>query len=679
MENSLKQLLLNEAIRIGDELLAKAEVAPQGLSWKSLNQQGHHISWQQSETIYNGVCGIVLFLAELFNQTRQQKYRQAAVEGGRWVEWYCRQHPADNAAFLTGRMSVPYTYLQLYRLTRQPAYLGKALAIARECLAVPATNLMEYINGAAGTQLVLLQLHAVTRETWLLAHLDRYAEALISHGHMGPKGIYWDRSPMNIHGLCGLSHGASGIGYVLLELGQYVQNPAFYWLARQAFAYESFFYDPEIHNWYDYRKMILTRQDGTAFRQAYQSGDADFFTKGSSMNAWCHGAAGIGLSRLRAFEVLHQPEYEAEAQQALEHSLAKSLEAGWKTSFTLCHGQGGNAELFLKAYELYGDPAYLDMAEEVAKDALQSRQVFGYYHSGTSYPGEDTSLFMGNAGIGYFYLRVLQPRRVPSVLLPGVRPGAPPDVSACPNLTLTVGAMEHKLAGRIFSHTLSLLEQLLPREVDHYFGQRKASPATPWAKDFMRWAQTRTADLREAGESKLLEEVLQIEKRKLQIDQAITSDALLSFKNNRKRQRAAVLAAMPGAALAEVVLEADPDLQLINTCREYHTERQAEGLSTVGKHGGAYALLLIPSTDYTQELELSDFTATVLAAFAEARTVAAGMELLLSQFVVLSAAQTAEARQLILAQIRQTLLAGMLLEPDQHPLPVIALPALDYH
>jgi hypothetical protein len=83
----------------------------------------------------------------------------------------------------------------------------------------------------------------------------------------------------------------------------------------------------------------------------------------------------------------------------------------------------------------------------------------------------------------------------------------------------------------------------------------------------------------------------------------------------------------------------------------------------------------MPALDYTGEEELSDLTATVLAAFAEAKTVAAGMELILSHFEELPTTRIAEVQKLIRAQIQQAIRAGMLLEPDQHPLAVIARPA----
>ncbi|KAA5541582.1 lanthionine synthetase LanC family protein [Adhaeribacter rhizoryzae] len=680
METKLSKLILNEAVRIGDELLAKAEKEPQGMSWKTIHQQGNNIQWHKSESIYNGVCGIVLFFAELYKQTQQEKYLQAAQEGGRWVEYYCHEHPATNYAFLTGRMSVPYTLLQLHRLTQNPEYLTKALAITKTGLKDWQPGAMEYINGLAGTLLCLVHLHAATQEGWLLEYINIYTEKLLAQTHISKKGIYWDRAPINIHGLCSFSHGASGVGYVLLELGQYLQNPAFFWLAEQAFNYEAQYYNAELNNWPDFRKMALTPTDERAQQQAYETGAYNYFTIGASMNAWCHGAAGIGLARLRAVKFLQNPEYATEAQQALAHTLENIGEIGGTASYTLCHGAGGNAEIFLQAFEVFGDAAYLEMAESVAIAAIQSRVENGGYRSGTKYSGADTSLFMGNAGIGYFYLRLLQPRQVPSVLLPSLENNVKTNIAPYSNLSLSVGNMQRKLIGKIFPRTLHLLENLLPKAVENYFQKQVAAIAQSdsFLDDFVQWAKDQMA-LLPLAKSHLLYEGLLVEWLKLQMNEDITSDALLTYKNQKKSQRIAVLTALSDAALAGTILVVDHDMQLLNIQYKYYPHNLAESPSNIAISADEHTLLLMPALTYTQEQELADFTATVLAVFSEEKTVAAGMQDILNQFEELAPAQTTRLQKMVLAQIRQAIRAGILLEHEQHPLPVIAKPVLAAH
>ncbi|MGH7599051.1 MAG: lanthionine synthetase LanC family protein [bacterium] len=132
------------------------------------------------------------------------------------------------------------------------------------------------------------------------------------------------------------------------------------------------------------------------------------------MNAWCHGAPGIGLSRLRAFELLKKEEYADAARVAIqttleaESKLKNNCEEVAARSYTLCHGSGGNAELFLEAYKIFGNEKYLLLAEKVALQTLAHGKMNHGYISGYGRAGtqKDLSLFMGKAGVGYFYLRV---------------------------------------------------------------------------------------------------------------------------------------------------------------------------------------------------------------------------------------------------------------------------------
>jgi rhamnogalacturonyl hydrolase YesR len=669
MEEPLRQRILNEAIRIGDELLSKAEVDALGLSWKTIAQDGSTIRWEKSEDIYQGVCGLVLFFGQLYQQTNQEKYLEAVVEGMRWVDSYCLANPASNSAFLTGRMSVAYTYLQVYSLIQQPEYLEKALATTKLSLLAPKPRLMEYINGAAGTVLSLLHLHAATQATWVLDYIDDYVAYLLSSIRIGKKGIYWDRVPLNIHGLCGFSHGACGIGYVFLELGYYFQNPAFYWLAEQAFAYESLFFSPSLLNWVDLRKSIFEAKDETLFREAYQSGNPDFFTSGASMNAWCHGAAGIGLSRIRAFELLKKQEYSSDIEWAIAHTRLTDVEEPAKASFTLCHGGGGNAEVFLKAYEMEGNPAYLSLAAQVAEKALQSLETNQQYLSGTKYPGEDTSLFMGNAGVGYFYLRLLQPHQTPSVLMPSLQTRAQVDLTVQVHLRVTINEIQQQLLEQRFTRTLRLLAELPMQPFETYIvGQDDTSPAL-LVGSFVQWVDQQTDQL-PASASEPLYEVCRLELAKCTLNENIVSDALLHFKNTIKGERAAVLEALDSEALLQTVLITDPDMQVASTRWQWNLSTPDQWLANLRTEADEYAVLLIPALDHPIEEELADFTHTVLLAFAEAKAVAQAIDFILSHFGELSAEQIPAIRELIIKQIREAIHSGILIEPDQHILSV---------
>jgi hypothetical protein len=61
---------------------------------------------------------------------------------------------------------------------------------------------------------------------------------------------------------------------------------------------------------------------------------------------WCHGAPGIGLSRLRAFELTGDEQYQREARLALR-ATSRALRDSTLTGFSLCHGILGTRNYYL--------------------------------------------------------------------------------------------------------------------------------------------------------------------------------------------------------------------------------------------------------------------------------------------------------------------------------------------
>jgi lantibiotic modifying enzyme len=136
--------------------------------------------------------------------------------------------------------------------------------------------------------------------------------------------------------------------------------------------------------------------------------------------AWCHGAPGIGLSRLRALAIDSAPRYRRDVRAAIRSS-RRSLNALLErrdSDFSLCHGLAGIAEFLITAGRVLGDTRASQTATDVAVD--RSRWYAdqpGSWPCGVS-RGSHPSLMLGLAGIGYFFLRLADPA-VPTILLPG--------------------------------------------------------------------------------------------------------------------------------------------------------------------------------------------------------------------------------------------------------------------
>ena len=424
MDKQMYDRILKGAVDLAEHLLSTANREPIGISWNSTFNENNKPRVTKNETIYNGVCGILLFFLELYKKTKDQKYLGVITKGLKWVEEYCRNHPSASISLFTGRSSVSYFYIQLYLTTGLSDYLEKALHVEKKNVAsidqLYNHQITDYLNGISGRVLGLIYLHSVSNEHWILQTINDFTKEIFNRAYLEKGGLCWDRSSLSIHGLCGFSHGASGVAKIFLELGNYLENESFFMIADMAFAYESMFYSVEANNWIDLRKMVFTEDDEKSFQSAYVSRDLNFFTKGKdTFNAWCHGAAGVGLTRLRAYEVTKNSKYLKEVELAIAKTIETDVKNKISQSFTLCHGRGGNADLFLESFRVLGKTRYWEYAQKIVLDALDEKDRNGFYCSGTI-SRRDTSMFVGEAGVGYFFLRTLDPLNVPSILSPKI-------------------------------------------------------------------------------------------------------------------------------------------------------------------------------------------------------------------------------------------------------------------
>jgi hypothetical protein len=412
---------LKEAERIAEDILAHSIKEKAGICWETpapgLN---NGITMEKSAGIYSGASGIALFLLYLYKITKKKKYLRAVLQSLTFAENYYRQNEKDNKMFLTGSMSISFLYGHLYKVTFDKKYLENALLIVKEIKPNPETNeICEYLNGSSGTLFCLLFLYSLSADSELLNYINVHIKYLIDNAKFDKGGLYWDRSALSIRGLCGFSHGTSGIGFTLITLGKLFNNKTFYYLAKQAFLYEDYYFDKKINNWPDFRISMYNDKSKKKFINKYKRGELNIFHKAGDFNAWCHGAAGIGLARILAYKLSSDSYF----NDSIDKAIAKTL-ISHPLSFALCHGLAGNAELYLEYYQSTSDKKYLKYALNSADRILDSKKNHSNYTPKNILKRtgglEDLSLFKGNAGIGYFLLRICDPYNIPSILAPEI-------------------------------------------------------------------------------------------------------------------------------------------------------------------------------------------------------------------------------------------------------------------
>jgi class II lanthipeptide synthase len=326
-------------------------------------------AWQREyralePNLYDGTAGIGLFLGQLAALTGDVATRRTAV--GALRQAVARAPAHRYPGFHAGCVGIAWAAALTGRLLDH-----EELRAAASTVPPPISDpCPDVLLGTAGTVLGRLALG----DPGLLDEAIEGGEQLLSGAAIGARGWSWadPAHPRRRH-LCGVAHGAAGIGWALLELFAVTDDERFRAGAAGAFAYERS-RSPE-----------------------------------PLAASWCHGEAGIALTRLRASEVIGDEPYALEADAAvgvvrreLEAALAFDID-----DLTLCHGAAGWADALLCA-------EFSELPKALGHTALERYGASGRWPC-TPLGGTTPSLFRGLSGIGWFLLR-LHTSELPSPL-----------------------------------------------------------------------------------------------------------------------------------------------------------------------------------------------------------------------------------------------------------------------
>ncbi|MBD1823042.1 type 2 lantipeptide synthetase LanM [Cyanobacteria bacterium FACHB-DQ100] len=396
-----REQLLLAAQAIGDRLETITLRSEDCATWLGLVFQKERY-WCLSPLaldLYDGVAGVALFLAYLGAITQELRYRKLARAALSTMQRQMERHKSSInwiGAF-QGCGGVIYTLAHLGVLWNDPSLLAEAEAIV-ELLPplIEKDKQIDIVSGAAGCIGSLISLYNCVPSERTLAAAIQCGDYLIARAQPMKQGIGWVVPDAGETPLTGFSHGTAGIAWALLELAALTHEKRFRTAALQAIDYERSVFSPEMENWPDLREFEIAANNGQI----------------DCMAAWCHGAPGIGLARLRCLRHHDDREIRNEIDTALKTTLSK----GFGSNHSLCHGDLGNLELLLQAGEILNEPQWSFKAKQLAAAILESIEQHGWL-CGNPLGVESPGLMTGVSGIGYELLRLVDPARVPSVLV----------------------------------------------------------------------------------------------------------------------------------------------------------------------------------------------------------------------------------------------------------------------
>ncbi|KAB8315281.1 type 2 lantipeptide synthetase LanM [Tolypothrix campylonemoides VB511288] len=398
--------LVQEAVEIAKELQQRAIQAADGsVTWIGMGylpKAGRLQLQPLGDGLYDGVCGVALFLAALAKVTGDAEFRDLALSALQPLRKSLQITDPHFQRKFTKRIgingsteigSIVYTLVRVSQFLDEPAFLDiaslAASLITQESIA--GDRSFDTIARAAGAILGLLSFYQAESDEAVLDRATALGYHLLMNRTKSDSGF---RAWATLEGklATGFSHGAAGIAYALLRLYKITQETVFLEAAEEAIAYERSVFSPSAGNWQDVRE-----------------------DKPSFMTSWCHGAPGIGLGRLGGLEILDT----AEIRQEIAVALNTTQQFGLQNIDHLCCGNFGRMEVLLVgACQLSRPELWNTVQIQAAWVVARAKQV-GAFYLFPELPGDvyNPGFFQGTAGIGYELLRLACPKSLPSVLL----------------------------------------------------------------------------------------------------------------------------------------------------------------------------------------------------------------------------------------------------------------------
>jgi type 2 lantibiotic biosynthesis protein LanM len=352
--------------------------------------------------LYNGRAGVGLFYAALEKFLPGSSYRALAHASlapvRRWIKLAADEELAEfGFSGYAGLSSIAYA------LTRAGEFLGDEELIADARIAalrirpdqIEKDQSLDAMSGSAGVILGLLACYAATGEPKVLARATACGRHLLQRREPDIFGFETWPTLDNCH-LTGFSHGIAGIAYALLQLYKVTDDAEFYDAAVDGICFEGHAFAPEHNNWPDYRRAAIKLAQGPMFCMA-----------------WCHGAPGIGLGRIAALDIMDT----SEVRRDIEAALASTSSVNLLPRDHLCCGNAGLMDTLCAAGARLPEGEWSRKALQLAARAIARGKRRGAFSIAFDSGFFNPSLFQGTAGVGYQLLRLIDPVKIPSVLL----------------------------------------------------------------------------------------------------------------------------------------------------------------------------------------------------------------------------------------------------------------------
>ncbi|WP_345990025.1 lanthionine synthetase LanC family protein [Chryseobacterium sp. Chry.R1] len=400
---------------ISQLLLSRVKQDKDGFYWDTIHRDNDSgaISFIFNSSLWNGTGGIAWFFLVLYENYGNGHHLEIAEGSFSKIYHYSVDRKISNSSLYDGITGVIYLGLELFRITGKDLYLqqsAEVYTIYREKILTEQTE--DMLIGISGILMVICTLYHFTGDQKLEEDVAKLITTLLEKSLVAESGIKWGDNTLSVDSLCGFSHGNSGIAFCLLQLGRYFDNSEFIWLAEQAFCYEDTYYDPLKNNWLDLR----WEDSKNRLPDLFDWNKNTFLSEDFDINAWAHGASGIGTARISALTITDNPAYKVDCKKIFERC-RNDIMTRSKRNHILFSGYGGLSDFLLQYHEVFDNKEALELATEITLEALKKSREHGHSSWGIQ-NSEDLGLMTGTAGIGLSLLMMINGKTFNSILHP---------------------------------------------------------------------------------------------------------------------------------------------------------------------------------------------------------------------------------------------------------------------
>ncbi|MGE7135868.1 lanthionine synthetase LanC family protein, partial [Staphylococcus warneri] len=331
-------------------------------------------------SLYSGVCGILIFLAEIYKKNKQDYYLKVCKNSLNYIINNSDKLDVSSSMY-NGIGSISYTCFYLYQITDDKYYeiygkkyfedmVDKIQNSEFESLAI------DLLDGLSGNIIFCLELYKIYKDKKYL-NIARNFTVLLK------EKLKSKMKSNNSELLTGLGHGISGISLAIHKVSKYY--PEFTNDVESFIEYEDKNFIERFLNWKDLRSNISTEN--------------------KNINYWCHGRPGILFARSIIYKNKSLPlskEINYENIVNLAYKQTKSMKR-----ICLCHGIFGNLEMFKIISKCFSNSYSINDISQFKEELLSNN---------TTIPGKIKSLLNNNlvglmTGISGVGLSLLQDKK----------------------------------------------------------------------------------------------------------------------------------------------------------------------------------------------------------------------------------------------------------------------------